>query len=711
MLEETILELTFTVYRDTRSNFAPLDQQPRFGVFRGNGDNWSFFNSFRSNLRGREPIDIVNTNPCIIVPSNLGVERGTYRFEVRLPWSELNYMITYQRCCRNQTINNIINPESTGATIFIEISGSALKSCNNSPVFKSFPPVLICTGNPFEYDHGAIDTEADSLVYEFCSPMVGGGNDTQNGESCFGVTPHPMFCPPPYDEVRFLSPQYSFDNPMGGNPQISIDRNTGVITGVPNVLGQFLVGVCVKEYRNGELIGEIRREFQFNVTFCQPKVVAEIEADIAIDNNFTIDACGFKTVSLRNLSRNQQFISNYYWEFDINGDTVKFNTRNVTVSFPSEGLYSGIMILNKGTLTEQCNDTSFVTVRVFPKVDADFRYEYDTCRESSVQFFDTSVTGSEAIIGWDWDIDKEYVSKDKDLQYTFEERGVKMVKLIAVDVNNCKDTITKAVNYFPIEQTVGADPTHFIGCSPQRIEFTNLSEPLNEDYSILWIFGDGNTSEEPNPVHVYDEPGLYSVVLQLISPEDCVYERKYHNWLKILDKPHANWDYTPKELSNLQKEATLVNGSSNASSFQWLMNESLISLDKDVNIIFPDTGIFEMKLIAINENACADTSTLMIDVKPLLGVAVPNAFTPDNNGLNDSFRIFGYMEAVQEYRLSIYNRYGQRVFYSENPEESWNGYVQNEGTIAQSGVYIYKLEVKGPRGDTENYEGSLTLIR
>ncbi|MBK8827707.1 MAG: hypothetical protein IPO26_13580 [Saprospiraceae bacterium] len=82
------------------------------------------------------------------------------------------------------------------------------------------------------------------------------------------MTHLPINCLPPFAEVVY-SAGYSATNPMGGSPQISIDPTTGIITGTPNLLGQFVVGVCVKEFKNGVQIGSIRRDFQFNVVNCQ----------------------------------------------------------------------------------------------------------------------------------------------------------------------------------------------------------------------------------------------------------------------------------------------------------------------------------------------------------------------------------------------------------------------------------------------------------
>ena len=268
----TKFTVTFTLYRDVAGNGAPFDINASFGIYESaiNANVWTHKQTIMSN-----PINIQTVpydDNCVIVPPSILIEKANYIFDIELPWSDKVYQITFQRCCRNATISNIINPAETGAAFSVEIFGNAIEECNNSPVFNNFPPILVCNQKNLNFNHSATDSEGDRLEYEFCAPLQAGGTDgaTTPGSplSCTGVTPLPENCLPPYDLVVY-DPNFSALNPMGGSPQISIDPVTGIISGVPNLLGQFVVGVCVKEYKNGVLIGSIRRDFQFNVVNCQ----------------------------------------------------------------------------------------------------------------------------------------------------------------------------------------------------------------------------------------------------------------------------------------------------------------------------------------------------------------------------------------------------------------------------------------------------------
>ncbi|MBL0288377.1 MAG: hypothetical protein IPQ19_13490 [Bacteroidetes bacterium] len=131
---------------------------------------------------------------------------------------------------------------------------------NSNPVFTNFPPVVICANKPIIFDHSAIDRDGDSLVYKLCKPFEGGSQFDPSGD--FPVSP-------PFIEVDFASP-YSLQNILGGIPLV-INSKTGLLSGTPNTIGQFVVGVCVSEFRNGIFIGETKRDFQFNVADCQPQ--------------------------------------------------------------------------------------------------------------------------------------------------------------------------------------------------------------------------------------------------------------------------------------------------------------------------------------------------------------------------------------------------------------------------------------------------------
>ncbi|MEO5905357.1 MAG: PKD domain-containing protein, partial [Saprospiraceae bacterium] len=425
--------LTMKIYRDCAGNGAEFDNPAQLGIYSYINGVYTFV-GFRNISHGVVTNIVGVENPCLILPPNVCVEETSYT--VTLNNMDLiagSYIVSWQRCCRNNTINNIIAPNNTGATFTIEITEEAQRVCNDGPEFNEFPPVGICVNDAINFDHSATDIEGDQIVYEFCAPLQGGGplgvNDPAQQTLCDGITPDPTICLPPYDDVAFAAPNYSAINPLGSSSPISIHPATGYLRGIPRQVGQFVVGVCVKEYRNGLLLSVLRRDFQFNVVNCQAVVSAEIKADSLINGKeFVLNSCGQNTVTFVNESEIEQFISTYHWTFDINGTDHEVYTRDATVTFPGIGNYTGRMIVNEG---EQCGDTAFIRVNVYPGIQADFEFDYDTCVAGPVNFTDMSNTEAQDLTDWEWSFGDTEESGDQNPDHTYLIPGIHEVMLVA----------------------------------------------------------------------------------------------------------------------------------------------------------------------------------------------------------------------------------------------------------------------------------------
>jgi gliding motility-associated-like protein len=714
---ESRFKITFTMYRDSRSMGAPFDSDASFGIYRGSGNSWQW----HSTISGIDPSSIIdipieNGNPCVIVPVNLGVQRGIYEFTVTLPMINESFMIAYQRCCRNNTILNLNRPGDTGAAFTTEISSTSLKTCNNSPRFKSFPPAVICVNRPINFDHSAIDIDGDSLVYEFCTPLTAGGTDgaTTPGSpsDCTGVRPDSRNCLPPFDNVVFNAGNYSFDKPMAGDPLVTIRELTGLIVGSPNFLGQHVVGVCVKEYRNGVLIGTMRRDFQFNVTTCEIAVSADIKATSKTNEEYFVNSCGEFTINFVNKSTDVRYIQNYFWEFNIQGRVETYNTRDVAVTFPGLGIYKATMILNKDIPgSADCLDTASITVNVYPSIDAEYEYTFDTCKSGPIAFKDFSKSGAGPILRWGWDFG-EGKSQIKEPVFEYENPGNKKVTLVVEDVNKCRDTIVKDIKYFPIPSVIVIDPNTFTGCQPAQIYFKNLTKPIDSTYQLQWSFGDGlSGSQKYSPTHTYEDVGIYTVKLDIVSPLGCQTTKVWNNLIKVVPSPMAGFEYTPEQPTLIDNVVQFIDKSKDAISYLWQFDESHVSNQANPSFIYQDTGVYEVLQIVLHPSGCSDTARATVIVLPFIKFFVPNAFTPNEDGLNDKFLPVGIFEGIRSYDMSIWNRWGEQVFETVDYSTGWNGQRGNTGDVAPPGVYAYVVNYKDELGKPRSLKGHVTLIR
>ncbi len=223
--------VTIKVYRDCFNGVAPFDNPLSLGIYDSHG---TLVRNELVSLPGYTKLPPTLNNPCFQPPTNVCVEEAIYTVVVKLPPIAGGYYLAYQRCCRNKTISNLISPGLVGSTYFTQVLDPAIVTINNSPRFKNFPPLFLCAGVPLVFDHSATDADGDSLAYELCDPYLG-------ADSASPMPSPPM--PPPYTNVPFKAP-YSGTYPMSAKPPISINPKTGLLTGTPNMIGQWVVGVC-----------------------------------------------------------------------------------------------------------------------------------------------------------------------------------------------------------------------------------------------------------------------------------------------------------------------------------------------------------------------------------------------------------------------------------------------------------------------------------
>jgi len=249
-LGNNIYEIRVTAYRDCYNGQATFDNPIALGVF--DSSNTLFQMNYIS-VTSMQSLNNSTPNCFVGAPVNICYEKATYIYQVTLPPIPGGYQLAYQRCCRPSLLTNIADMQITGATYYSTIPDSTFYD-NNSPVFDSLPFTFLCLNNPFSFDNSATDADGDSLVYSLSTPLAGG--------SITFPRPDPTD-PPPYQLINW-NPPYSLSNVMGGIP-LQIDPQTGILSGTPNAPGVFAFSVCAKEFRNGNYLGETRRDFSIYV--------------------------------------------------------------------------------------------------------------------------------------------------------------------------------------------------------------------------------------------------------------------------------------------------------------------------------------------------------------------------------------------------------------------------------------------------------------
>ena len=338
-------EITLTVYRDCYNGVPNFDNNAIIGIYENVDDSILVkILSLPYNINTNDTLPILLNDPCLTVPPDVCVHKATYRTTTLLTFNPNGYILAYQRCCRNKLIRNLPDPLNTGITFTTVISPESQMACNAGATFDNWPPVAICVHHPIDFDHSASDANGDSLAYRLCTPF--------NGPDSLRSAPNPPFAPV-YQELLWLDPPYNLSNILGGDP-LTVDPYTGFITGVPNMIGNFVVGVCVDEFRNGALLSTTRRDFQYNVADCGEPNATFFLPEIL---------CDTLSVLFVNKSTNTNIFRWYFdWENDPSQTSSNFSP---THTYPDTGLYTVALIAAPGF---PCADTFFQQIHLLETI-------------------------------------------------------------------------------------------------------------------------------------------------------------------------------------------------------------------------------------------------------------------------------------------------------------------------------------------------------
>ncbi|MEP7170332.1 MAG: hypothetical protein ABI855_13255, partial [Bacteroidota bacterium] len=193
-----------------------------------------------------------------------GIQEWVYEGIITLPMQCTDWLFSYNLCCRNAAITTITTPGVSTFYIYATLNNT-LSPCNNSPTFANKPVPFVCQGQEFCFNHGAFDSDGDSLVYSLITPL-------QTASTTVG----------------YLNP-YSAINPLNSVPAMQFNAQTGDICMTPQQLQVTVMAVLVEEYRNGVLIGSVERDIQITVITCTNTLPTL--TGINGTNNFTATIC------------------------------------------------------------------------------------------------------------------------------------------------------------------------------------------------------------------------------------------------------------------------------------------------------------------------------------------------------------------------------------------------------------------------------------
>lgn len=468
------------------------------------------------------------------------------------------------------------------------------------------------------------------------------------------------------------------------------------------------------------------RDFQINLettlaTGCSNDSTLTVRINPVPVSAFTITevANDCESVTL-NFNAQQKGLAVYDWQVSINGVLV----------FVSD-LESFDYVVNRSTVVDQNISARLITTNFANCVSGPTVNTYDVLLSNVLVADFTATPPSQTIPNstititnqstpgpWQylWDLGDGTTSANPALAtHTYALPGTYTITLSISD-GVCTDTDQAVVVINPAPPILDFDYDPASGCSPLTVEFTNLSQ-FADPSTFIWDFGPTQgTSQEVNPVHTYFDPGVYSVTLSASDNNGGRISVTKTNIIQVFESPTARFAVYPPVVQIPNDLLYLDNRSENASSFIWNFGDGGTSTEYEPQYKYKTEGTFDIELIASNANGCTDTARVESAVQAIESgqLLIPNAFRPNLSGPGSTNLIgnevfLPLMRRVSKFNMLIFNRWGELLFESTNPDAGWDGYYK--GGVCPQDVYIYKITVEYDDGKQVTKTGDVTLIR
>ncbi len=259
------------------------------------------------------------------------------------------------------------------------------------------------------------------------------------------------------------------------------------------------------------------------------------------------------------------------------------------------------------------------------------------------------------------------------------------------------DSAVITINEPPLFSSITADTTICLGDSVKLVA-TGIGG-VGSDYGYTWSTGQTDSV-------IYVSPNTtteYHVAISDLCGYDKAWDTVTVNVIETQASFHPNGSFFEENIP-----IQFINTSTAADAYFWDLDIETSTLENP-EAVYPEGGFYNILLVATNtQYGCVDSATLQIKVQPEFFFYVPNAFTPNGDGLNDQFSV-EFTGDLQQYEMLIFNRWGEAFFQTNDPNGFWDGTYN--GSPSPIGVYVYKINLTNHRGEYKEYIGHVTIVR
>ena len=680
----------------------------------------------------------------------------TYQFDPKLYTDPGGYYIVWERCCRNDALTNVDSsvPAGLAMTFYIEFppmtkNGTAF--VNSSPDFRLPNGDYICLNKPFTFNVGATDADGDQLRYSLVTPL----NGYTTRAAPLSTTDAPRNG---YPTITWGS-GYSLSNIIPGNPPLSINPSTGVLSVRASQQGLFLFTVQCEEYRNGVLIGVVRRDFQLPVVDCSkntpPPAVVQLNSAPAKD----VTWCGSQPLVLK-VEKSTAWA--YQWQKD--GDNLSGATTD-TLRVRETGVYTVVKSLANVCANDTISQAVKVTFVPPPPVKLSLSRSGPYCTGDTLML---RADTQPAAPSYRWLRDGNGITGEQQATIRVYQSGQYVVfARPAGAICDGSDTLKVTFNDKPTATLTSSVSTFCVGDS------LLLTTETSTGYRYVWQRNTGKLADTLSKLSAR-QGGTYRVTVT--NPAGCTALSAPLS-LTLNDRPVVQFDsispvcitvgtpillkgqpaggvfagpgitkdmfdpttagvgrhkltYTVTNAAGcqtVQSRVAVVSGAPVLSSqpiyqtrkghsvqlavtsnepisrYQWQPPTYLDHADVEDPVSTP-TETTPYQLTAVGANGCVASLTVLVDVvEPLY---IPSAFSPNADGVNDTW-IIPNIRSFPQCNVTIYNRWGEVIFHSHGYTQPWDGTYRQQQIDA--GIYTYQIDT-GPGPLPMIYRGQLTVV-
>ena len=311
---------------------------------------------------------------------------------------------------------------------------------------------------------------------------------------------------------------------------------------------------------------------------------------------------------------------------------------------------------------------------------------------------------------WSFQGGSPATSTEKVVDVTWDESGLKSITLDITEPG-CEFTMNYSLN-IDIKPQPMIEAINSAGCAPHEVSFRDLSSQVANP-AYLWDFGDGQNSTMKDPVHLYEYPGTYDVTLSVRNGSGCETTQTFGSWIEIYPQPVSGFDANPisATINNPKIEfSEQVDGY--YTFIEWNFGDGSFSNEDNPVYYYTHTGEYDVIQYIENEHGCWDSDTLRVFISEELMVFIPNAFSPNGDGLNDCFSISGTTgDIVDKFTVNIFDRWGKTLIYRniDSPDCLWDG-RDKSGKVVPVGSYPYIIIGTDFQGKDHVFKGTVTVV-